>query len=334
MSYYGKGLSSISKLHRLYATGLRSCRLLSTTVSSKGKLELSGVFPPMPTPFNQDESIAYDKLEKNVALWDNIPFRGLVVQGSNGEYVYLSTEERVELVKRVREFLPSTSDKLLLAGSGCESTRATIQMTEKMAAAGADAVMVVTPSYYKAGMKDKALRAHFTAVADNSPVPVILYSVPAFTVIDLSLDVIIDLAHHPNIIGIKESGGDITKIGNIVHLTEGLDFKVLAGSASFLLATLQIGGVGGVAALANVLGEEVCELHRHFRDGNLSCAVDLQKKLIAPNSAVTKDFGIAGLKKVMEWKGFYGGPTRSPLQPMPDTEIEKLRTVFSSTGYL
>lgn len=334
MSLYGKGVTNINRLCKLFRTGLRPCRFLSTTVSSKGKLDLSGIFPPMPTPFNPDESIAYDKLEKNVALWDKVPFRGLVVQGSNGEYVYLSTEERVELVKRVREFLPSTSDKLLLAGSGCESTKATIQMSEKMAAAGADAVMVVTPSYYKPGMKDKALHAHFTAVADKSPVPVILYSVPVFTVIDLSLNVIVDLAHHPNIIGIKESGGDITKIGNIVHQTQGLDFQVIAGSASFLLATLQIGGVGGVAALANVLGKEVCELQRLFIEGKLSAAVDLQKQLIAPNSAVTKDFGISGLKQVMEWKGFYGGPTRSPLQPLPEAEVSKLRKVFVESGYL
>ncbi|XP_050719891.1 4-hydroxy-2-oxoglutarate aldolase, mitochondrial-like isoform X2 [Eriocheir sinensis] len=261
------------------------------------------------------------------------PF-GLVVEGSNGEYVYLSPEERVELVHRVREFLPRKSDKLLLAGSGCESTRDTIAMSQRMAAAGADAVMVVTPSYYKGGMKDKALHAHFTAVADNCPVPVILYSVPAFTVIDLSLDVILDLAQHPNIIGIKESGGDISKIGSIVHKTRDADFQVLAGSASFLMATLQIGGVGGVCALANVLGEAVCDLQTLVQQGNMADAVQLQRKLIAPNAAVTKGFGIPGLKQVMDWKGMYGGPTRAPLQPLTQQETDKLRKVFTDTGYL
>lgn len=288
----------------------------------------------MPTPFNEDETIAYDKLASNIAKWSEIPFRGLVVQGSNGEYVYLTPEERVELVKRSREFLPDSSGKLLLAGSGCESTRDTINMTQKMAAAGADAVMVVTPSYYKGGMKDKALHAHFTAVANNSPVPVILYSVPAFTVIDLSIDVVVDLANHPNIIGIKESGGNITKIGSIVHQTKDVGFQVIAGSAGFLLATLNLGGVGGVSALANVLGEAVCELHRLTADGDSTAAVQLQKKLIAPNSAVTNIFGIPGLKQVMDWKGFYGGPLRAPLQPLSDQEVDKLHKVFVDHGFL
>ncbi|KAK4299062.1 hypothetical protein Pmani_028652 [Petrolisthes manimaculis] len=288
----------------------------------------------MPTPFNKDESIAYDKLAKNVDVWSKIPFRGLVVEGSNGEYVYLTLEERVEMVRKTKEYLPSSSEKLVLSGSGCESTRATIEMSQKMAAAGADAVMVVTPSYYKSGMKDKALHAHFTAVADNCPVPVILYSVPAFTVIDLSLDVIVDLAHHPNIIGIKESGGDITKIGSIIHKTQDVDFQVIAGSASFLLSTINLGGVGGVCALANVLGEAVCELQQLATKGSMKEAIQLQKKLIAPNSAVTKDFGIPGLKQVMDWIGLYGGPTRAPLLPLPEPEVTKLKKVFVDSGYL
>ncbi|XP_045133500.1 4-hydroxy-2-oxoglutarate aldolase, mitochondrial-like [Portunus trituberculatus] len=298
------------------------------------QLDLGGVYPPMPTPFLKDEAIAYDQLASNVGVWSTMPFRGLVVEGSNGEYVYLTPEERVELVSRVREFLPQDSNKLVLAGSGCESTRDTIAMSQKMAVAGADAVMVVTPSYYKGGMKDAALHAHFTAVADNCPVPVILYSVPAFTVIDLSLDVIADLAHHPNIIGIKESGGDIAKIGSIVQKTQNVDFQVIAGSASFLLATLQIGGVGGVCALANVLGQSVCELQRLVMENDMSTAIELQKKLIAPNAAVTKTFGIPGLKQVMDWMGMYGGPLRSPLQPLTQQETEKLRQVFVNAGYL
>lgn len=302
--------------------------------SGAKQLDLAGVFPPIPTPFLTDESIAYDHLASNVEAWNKIPFRGLVVEGSNGEYVYLTPKERVDLVQRVREFLPRDSEKLVLAGSGCESTRDTIAMSQSMAEAGADAVMVVTPSYYKAGMNDRALHAHFTAVADNSPVPVILYSVPAFTVIDLSLDVIVDLAHHPNIIAMKESGGDITKIGGIVHKTQNTDFQVIAGSASFLMATLHIGGVGGVCGVANVLGEAVCELQRLVMEDNMTAAVQLQRKLIAPNSAVTRMFGVAGLKQVMDWKGLYGGPTRSPLQPLTQQETDKLRQVFVDAGYL
>nr|XP_045625355.1 4-hydroxy-2-oxoglutarate aldolase, mitochondrial-like [Procambarus clarkii] len=335
MALFGKSVAS--RVWQSVASRGPHQRLLSVSAPTSGQaggVDLRGVFPPIPTPFNPDETIAYDKLASNLAIWNKIPFRGLVVEGSNGEYVYLTREERVELVKRVREFLPRNSDKLILAGSGCESTRDTISMTQNMAAAGADAVMVVTPNYYKGSMKDKALHAHFTAVADNSPVPIILYSVPVFTVIDLGLDVIVDLANHPNIIGIKESSGDITKIGSIIQETKDADFNVMAGSASYLLATLQIGGVGGVCALANVLGEAVCELHRLTVNGNITDAVQLQKKLIAPNSAVTKTFSIAGLKQVMDWRGFYGGPLRAPLQPLSTQEAAKLRKVFENSGYL
>ncbi|KAG7165081.1 4-hydroxy-2-oxoglutarate aldolase-like [Homarus americanus] len=324
-----------SRAFQLRPLSLSPCR------ASAAQLDLGGVYPPMPTPFNQDETIAYDKLAFNVDLWSKIPFRGLVVEGSNGEYVYLTSEERVDLVKRVREFLPHDSGKLVLAGSGCESTRDTINMSQKMADAGADAVMVVTPSYYKGAMKDKALHAHFTAVADNCPVPLILYSVPAFTVIDLSLDVIIDLAKHPNIIGIKESGGDILKEIDSAEnwygyfgMGDEIDCDTSSGWHLSSVGCMGSRGVGGVCALANVLGEAVCQLHKLTVEGDIEAAVQLQKQLIAPNSAVTKTFGISGLKKVMDWKGFYGGPTRAPLQSLPDQEVAKLHKVFVDSGYL
>ncbi len=155
------------------------------------------------------------------------------------------------------------TDKLVLAGSGCESTRATIQMTAAMAAAGADAAVVITPSYFKAKMSGPALEQHFRAVADASPVPVVLYSVPANTAIDLAADSVARLSRHPNIIGVKDSGGDVAKIGEMVAATEGEDFQVLAGSASFLLPALTVGAVGGICALANVLPAQVHRKDNH-----------------------------------------------------------------------
>uniref|UniRef100_A0A4W5JBL2 4-hydroxy-2-oxoglutarate aldolase, mitochondrial n=1 Tax=Hucho hucho TaxID=62062 RepID=A0A4W5JBL2_9TELE len=151
---------------------------------------------------------------------------GLVVQGSNGEYPYLTDEERVELV---------------MAGSGCESTKATVVMTDRMAGAGADLVLVVTPCFYKGMMDSRALVHHFTQVADSSPVPVVLYSVPANTGLDLPVDAVVRLAQHPNILGLKDSGGDITRIALIVHKTKPQDFQVLAGSAGFLMAAYSVG---------------------------------------------------------------------------------------------
>ena len=175
--------------------------------ASQQQLDLQGVYPPISTPFTNDGKLEvdYQKLAKNMEFYDKSPLRGYLVQGSNGEYIYLTAAERVEMVRRVRQMVPTR--RLVLAGSGCESTAATILLTSQMADAGADAVVVVTPCYYKAAMNDAAMVAHYTAVADASPVPVILYSVPANTGLDLGVSAVTQLAQHPNIIGVKDSGG-------------------------------------------------------------------------------------------------------------------------------
>ncbi|XP_076133858.1 4-hydroxy-2-oxoglutarate aldolase, mitochondrial isoform X1 [Alosa pseudoharengus] len=296
------------------------------------KLNISGIYPPIATPFTEREEVDYQKLDENLQKYSKLPFKGLVVQGSNGEYQYLTVNERLEVVKRVRDILPNS--KLLIAGSGCESTKATVQMTEGMAHAGADAVLVVTPCFYRGRMNSKALIHHYTKVADASPVPVVLYSVPANTGLELPVDAIVCLSQHPNIVGLKDSGGDITRIGLIIHKTRLEDFQVLAGSAGFLMAAYAVGAVGGVCALANVLGEEVCELERLCMLGDWEKARELQHRLIEPNTAVTRKYGVAALKQAMEWFGFHGGATRSPLQPLSQTELQQLHVDFSSNGWL
>ncbi|XP_068709536.1 4-hydroxy-2-oxoglutarate aldolase, mitochondrial-like isoform X1 [Montipora foliosa] len=295
-------------------------------VSEKKKIDLSGIFPPIVTPFQDDEKISYNKLKENFSKWNDVPFRGYVVQGSNGEYPYLRPEEKIDLVRKVRELAPK--DKLVVAGSGCEATRDTIEMTSKMAEAGAEVALVVTPCFYKNQMTVEALEKHFVKVADNSPIPVILYSVPANTGIDLLPQCVNKLSSHPNIIGLKDSGGDISKIGYILHETAANDFQVLGGSASFLLASYHLGAVGGVCALANVLGKEVCLLHELYKGGKMEEAKLLQHKLILPNIAVTKNGGVPALKKSMEFFGYYGGPTRSPLLPMKESSITELKEIF------
>lgn len=296
------------------------------------RLDLSGIYPPIATPFTASEDVDYSKLEQNLHKYGQVPFKGLVVQGSNGEYPYLSEEEQVEVVKTVRRCLPK--DKLLMAGSGCESTRATVGLTEKMAAVGADVVLVVTPCFYKGKMNSSALIQHFTKVADHSPVPVVLYSVPANTGLELPLDAVLTLAQHPNILGLKDSGGDITRIALIVQKTSSQSFQVLAGSAGFLMAAYCVGAVGGVCALANVLGPQVCELEQLCVSGRWDEARVLQQRLIEPNTAVTRKLGVPALKQAMEWFGFHGGACRSPLQPLTDTEVQQLRTDFTSNGWI
>lgn len=300
--------------------------------AAAARLDISGIYPPIATPFTAKEDVDYQKLEENLHRYAKIPFKGLVVQGSNGEYPYLTEEERVEVVKTVRRSLPA--GKLLMAGSGCESTAATVRLTEKMAAAGADAVLVVTPCFYKGKMDSRAQIHHFTKVADSSPVPVVLYSVPANTGLELPLDAVLQLSQHPNILGIKDSGGDITRVGLIVHKTKTQDFQVLAGSAGFLMAAYCVGAVGGVCALANVLGRELCELERLCVSGRWEEARVLQQRFIEPNAAVTRKLGVPALKQAMEWFGFHGGACRSPLQPLTEAETQQLRQDFTSNGWL
>ncbi|CAL1602389.1 unnamed protein product [Knipowitschia caucasica] len=314
----------------LCALGRRS-RSFSTTTTTPSP-DLSGIYPPIATPFTASEDVDYGKLEENLQKYAKVPFRGLVVQGSNGEYPFLSEEERVEVVRAVRRNLPS--ERLLMAGSGCESTRATVRLTERMASAGADCVLVVTPCFYKGKMDNAALVQHFTQVADQSPVPVVLYSVPANTGLELPLEAVLSLAQHPNIVGLKDSGGDITRIGLIAHKTSKLEFQLLAGSAGFLMAAYGVGAVGGVCALANVLGPQVCDLHSLCVSGRWDEALSLQQRLIEPNTAVTRGLGVPGLKAAMEWFGFHGGSCRSPLQPLTEAQTLQLRQHFSNNGWI
>jgi len=300
-------------------------------MSSTKNVDLSGVFPPITTPFDNNEEVAWDKLEENMEKWNKKGFRGYVVHGSNGEYPYLTPEERVEMVRRVRALAPD--DKIIMAGAGCESTRDTIAMANKMADAGADCVMVVTPCFYKGAMTSPAMQHHYNKVADASIVPIVLYSVPANTGIDLPEAAIINLSKHPNIIGVKESGGDISKIGNLLHKTLGHSFQVLAGSAGFLLPSLMLGAVGGVCALANVLGSDVVRLHQLYKDGQHADALELQRRLVAPNGMVTRSHGVPGLKATLDWYGYYGGPLRSPLLPVSDSVMYSIKHAFNDSGF-
>jgi len=324
-------MAPIPRLHRslpllrcVYSTKIVGVRHASS-------VNLSGIFPPIVTPFNPDESIAWDKLRGNLAKWRQEPLSGYLVHGSNGEFAYLNPKERVDVIRVVKE--EAGAGQLVLAGSGCESTRETIEMTSAMAEAGADVAVVYTPCYYKAKMTSQALEKHFTEVADASPIPVVLYSVPANTAIDLAVASVARLSSHPNIIGMKESGGDVAKIGQMVHLTKKEEFQLIAGSASFLLPALTVGAVGGICALANALPAQVCLLQQLFSDGKWEEAIELQHRLIAPNNAVTKQFGVPGLKAAMEWFGYYGGPTRRPLLPLTTEESKALEATFTDNQF-
>lgn len=295
---------------------------------SNSGLDLSGIYPPIPTPFMENEDIAWEHLNSNLEKLNQHPFKGYVVQGSNGEYVFLSNEERIKMVQFVRENTPR--DKLILAGSGCEGTRETLQLTIAMGEVGADAALITTPSFFKSRMNSAAMMKHYTTIADNSPIPVILYNVPSNTGVEFPHDAIVNLAQHHNVIGLKDSGGNITNMGSVIQDTSNEDFQVIAGSASFLLPALQLGAVGGICALANVLGAECCHLHDLITQGKTQQAVEYQLQLIAPNQAVTRKYNVPALKYAMELFGYYGGPCRAPLTPLNAAEANDVKNCFDN----
>lgn len=290
-------------------------------------LSLHGIFPPIPTPFNPDESLALDHLRSNLSTWAQWPLAGYVIGGSNGEAVSLSVEERVELVARARQVVPN--DRLVIAGAGAESTRASIELAQRMAEAGADAVIVVTPHYYRPQLTASALTEHYQRIAEAAPVPVVLYNVPVYTGLDLPVESVRQLAQHPNIVGIKESGGNVAKIAEMVSGTPQ-DFQVLAGSAGFLLPALTVGAVGCVPALGCLAAASIDELMGADRAGDRDRARELQAGLIEPNAMVTSRYGVAGLKAALDLLGLYGGPVRSPLQPLAEQQRDELRAALVS----
>jgi 4-hydroxy-2-oxoglutarate aldolase len=294
-------------------------------------VRLGGVLPPIPTPFDLQGEVAHQRLSENLERWNAYDLTGYVILGSNGEVVYLTEQEKVRVLETARQVVPP--DKLLVAGTGCESTRETIALTRRAAEVGADAALLVTPHYYGGKMTSESLIRHFQMVADAAPIPVVAYNVPKFTHVDMDAQTIARLAEHPNIIGIKDSGGNVAKLADVVRLTRS-DFQVLAGSAGFFLAGLTLGAVGGVLALANIAPQQAIGIFRLFQAGRLEEAAELQRRMVPVNAGVTARFGIAGLKAALDMLGFYGGPVRPPLLDLSDDERQTLQAILMEGGVL
>jgi 4-hydroxy-2-oxoglutarate aldolase len=295
------------------------------------RLSLKGVFPPIPTPLDTEGKVALDALADNLQRWNQYDLAGYVVLGSNGEAVYLTDVEKRRVLETAREAIPA--DKLLIAGTGCESTQETIATTLMAAEAGSDAALVVTPHYYRGGMTNESLLRYYASVADASPIPVLVYNVPKFTNIDLDAATIAQASQHPNIAGVKDSSGNIAKLSDVVRLASA-DFQVLAGTGGFFFAGLSLGAVGGVLALANVAPQESIEIQRLHEAGQREKAAELQRQMLPVNAAVTSGFGIPGLKAALDMLGYYGGPVRPPLLDLDEHGRQAMRGILAEAGLL
>ncbi|MFO7844587.1 MAG: dihydrodipicolinate synthase family protein [Bacteroidales bacterium] len=290
---------------------------------------LKGIFPPLPTSFDDNEALATNKMVENIRLLNRFKLAGFLILGSNGELVHLTDYEKEKVYVETRKAIPS--DKVMLAGTGCPSTRQTIELTQKAAQAGADAALVLNPSYYKGLMTKDALIAHYFAVADASDIPVIIYNMPANSGLDMDADTMIALSQHANIIGLKDSGGNIAKMGEIRSHAHS-DFQLLAGSAGFLLPALSVGAVGGILALANIAPQHCIDIFQDFMDNKMDDAREKQLKIITLNNFVTRQHGVPALKEAMTQLGFYGGPSRKPLLPVNNKLKEKLRILIQASN--
>ncbi len=294
-------------------------------------LNFSGIFPPLPTSFDNNENLLPDKIRFNIEMLSRYDLSGFLILGSNGEQVMLSEKEKIAAIEAAREALPA--DRILLAGTGCQSTRETISLTRAAAAAGADAVLVLNPFYYKGNMNQAELVRHYFDVADASPVPVLIYNMPGNTGMDMTARMIIAMAKHPNIIGLKESGGNVVKMGEVLGNAKA-GFQVLAGGAGFLLPALAMGATGGILASANIAPDHCLGIYRAFIAGEQNRAKELQHKIIPLNAAVTSRWGVPALKVAMDLLGLYGGHIRRPLLPMDENMREDLKHVMQEEGLI
>lgn len=290
-------------------------------------MKLNGIFAAITTPFNVDDTVAGDRLRENIARYNRVPLAGYVAVGSTGESVLLTRAEVEQVFSAVRE--AAAPGRILVAGTGSESTPETISRSKAAANLGFDCVLVKTPSFYKSALNPDTLAEHYRRVADSSKLPVILYSIPQLTGVALESDLVARLAEHPNIMGIKESSGNVQRVGEIIAaVPEG--FQVVVGSADTLYASLLLGAAGGVLALADCLPELCIEMFRAVAADQMAIARSLNRSILPASKKIVRQLGIAGLKYAMDYRGYYGGPVRGPLVPITAAQKREVEAVVNS----
>jgi 4-hydroxy-2-oxoglutarate aldolase len=283
-------------------------------------MKLEGIFPPIATPFDSEGNLYKAKVRYNVEKWNKTALAGYVVCGSTGESVYLTAEEKIQLWEWVAEW--AAPDKLLLAGTGMESVRETVALTNRAAAIGYKAAMVRTPHYYKNLLNNPAAQAlYFRAVADQTKIPLMIYNWPQATGIDIAPEAVAELSHHPNIIAIKESSGNLEKVMRMIREVKP-GFRVLVGSAPTLWPSLAVGAAGAVLAFANAAPYATIAIWEAHRTREAEAALDWQNRIAHAAYLVTAKYGVPGLKYAMDLNGYYGGPPRLPLVP-PSPEARR-----------
>jgi 4-hydroxy-2-oxoglutarate aldolase len=289
-------------------------------------MKLQGIYPPIATPFDYKGDLYKTKVQHNVEKWNQTGLSGYVVCGSTGESVYLTAEEKITLWEWVAQY--ADSKKLLIAGTGVESVRETVQLTNRAADIGYKAAMVRTPHYYKSLLnRTDAQTLYFRSVADQAKIPLMIYNWPQATGLDISPEAVAQLSEHPNIIAIKESSGNLEKVMQMIREVKP-GFQVLVGSAPTLAPSFAAGAAGAVLAFANAAPYACITIWEAHRTRDTEAAMDWQGRITRAAQLVTTKYGIPGLKHAMDLNGYYGGPPRLPLVPVGSAAQQEIAVAF------
>jgi 4-hydroxy-2-oxoglutarate aldolase len=294
------------------------------------QFNFNGILPPVTTPFDAQGNVDLNALARNIARYNETGLAGYVALGSNGEAAHLTTDEQARVIATIKQ--AALSEHTIIAGVNEHATRAAIDATRRVAEAGADAALVITPYFYKSRMTADALTSHFTTVADHSPLPVFIYNVPQNTGVVIEPVTIAALAAHPNIIGVKDSSGNFAALAETIRRAPA-GFKVMVGNGGILYPSLLMGATGAILAVACAAPRPCVELYNAVASGDHTKARDLQNRVAPLSHIVTAGLGVAALKAALESGGFAGGEPRAPLAPLSDADSARVRAVMRETGF-
>lgn len=292
---------------------------------------LQGIFPPVVTNFDAAGDIAPIPFRENLRRWIETPIDGIVLFGSNGEGALLDEDEKTRLTAFARDVVPA--GYLLIGGASGESTRSTIRQAKQLAGAGADVVLVHPPPYFGPYVSVAAMMDHFRAVADASPVPVLLYHIPKYTKVTLEAGFVGELMRHPNVAGLKDSSGDIKRFADFTNACEKA-CRLFIGNGALLYTALELGAAGGILGVANIAPALCAEVVRHFREGRPQEAGRIQGRLTPLHREIVAAHGAVGCKAALDLLGWAGGPPRPPLRSLGERERQQLARVMQEGSIL
>ncbi len=288
---------------------------------------LKGVIPALTTPFDAHGAVALGRMRENIAAYNRTGLSGYLAVGSTGESVLLDRAEFEGVLSTVRE--AAAPGRILIAGTGVESTAETISRTEFAAKLGYDYALVCPPCYFKPAMNSQVLVEHYRRVADTSRIPVLLYSVPQYTGVAIEVDVAARLSEHPNITGMKDSSGNVDRVGAILAAVPDA-FELMTGASTTVYASMTVGARGSILALADFLPELCVALDHAIVAGDALKSLEIQRRLIPPTQRIVGAMGISGVKYAMDLRGYYGGPVRGPLMPLSEAHKKEVETLMAS----